>query len=81
MLLQKTQEPIGSDDALEIATAVLPPYLCNAEDAAITVNQYKRYRMQDIAKLEERIKKQSFTLHYLFLRLILKICLSVMLTD
>ena len=57
---ENPQEPIGSDDALEIATAVLPPYLCNAEDASITVNQYKRYRMQDIAKLEERIKNLEF---------------------
>ena len=57
---ENPQEPIGSDDALEIASSVLPPYLCNAEDASITVNQYKRYRMQDIAKLEERIKNLEF---------------------
>lgn len=57
---ENPQEPVGSDNALDVATAVLPAYLCNAEDVKIDVTQHKRYRMQDIAKLEERIKNLEF---------------------
>ena len=57
---ENPQEPVGSDDALEVATAILPAYLCNIEDVVLDVTQHKRYRMQDIAKLEDRIKNLEF---------------------
>ena len=57
---ENPQEPVGSDDALEVATAILPAYLCNVDDVVLDVTQHKRYRMQDIAKLEDRIKNLEF---------------------
>lgn len=51
-------EPI--ENALEIATAVIPPYLCNAQGATITLTEHKRYQMRDIARLEDRIKNLEF---------------------
>ena len=57
---ENPQEPVGSDDALELATAILPAYLCNTEDVVLDVTQHKRYRMKDIAKLEDRIKNLEF---------------------
>ena len=53
-----TPNPI--DDAIEICTVELPPYLYNVEDANLAFNQYKRFRMQDIKKLEDRIKSLEF---------------------
>ena len=52
--------PNPIDDALEICTVELPPYLFNVQDAKLAFNQYKRYRMQDIKKLEDRIKSLEF---------------------
>ena len=54
------QEPLVSDDSLNIATITLPPYLCNIDEVKITINQHKRYRMSDIQKLENRIKNLEF---------------------
>ena len=49
------QAPKKIDDSIEIATIELPPYLYDVDHASVTLNQYKRYRMQDIAQLEQRI--------------------------
>ena len=51
-------EPI--ENALEIATAIIPPYLCNAQSAAVTLTEHKRYQMKDIARLENRIKNLEY---------------------
>ena len=51
-------EPI--ENALEVATAFIPPYLCNAESVALTLTQHKRYQMRDIARLEDRIKNLEY---------------------
>ena len=48
--------PNPIDDAIEICTIELPPYLYNTRDARLAFTNYKRYRMQDIKKLEDRIK-------------------------
>ena len=53
-----TPNPI--DDAIEICTVELPPYLFNVQDAKLSFTQHKRYRMQDIKKLEDRIKSLEF---------------------
>ena len=48
--------PIISEDSLEIATITHPPYLFNVNDSKLNLNQYKRYRMSDIGRLETRIE-------------------------
>jgi hypothetical protein len=48
--------PKALDDALEIASAVLPPYLCDVNKASIQLLNHKRYQMKDISRLEDRIK-------------------------
>ena len=52
--------PLPIDDALEVATIKLPPYLCNAENVSVSLKSHKRYRMQDIAILEDRIKNLEY---------------------
>jgi hypothetical protein len=52
--------PSSLDNALEIANIFLSPYLCNVKDVNITTLKYKRYRMQDIYSLENRIKNLEF---------------------
>jgi hypothetical protein len=50
------QRPDPIDDALEVCTVSLPPYLFAPEDAKLSFLDHKRYRMQDIKRLEDRIK-------------------------
>ena len=50
------QPPAGIDDALEIGSVSLPPYLCDASKVTIRLMNHKRYQMKDIGKLEDRIK-------------------------
>jgi hypothetical protein len=53
---ENPQLPKSIDDALELATITLSPYLANATATSIKLYDYKRYQMKDIAKLETRIK-------------------------
>ena len=48
------------DDALKIATAILPPYLYNVNDASINFLDYKRYKMSDINRLEKRVQSLEY---------------------
>lgn len=48
------------DDAIEIARVTLPAYLATTSKASIQLLEYKRYRMQDIKKLEDRIKNLEY---------------------
>ena len=52
--------PNPIDDAIEVCSYELPPYLYNVEDVKLSFNQHKRYRMQDIKKLEDRIKSLEY---------------------
>jgi len=52
--------PVSIDSGLEIATISLPPYLCNANDATVSLTEHKRYRMSDIRTLENRIKNLEY---------------------
>jgi len=54
------QKPLPVDDALELATIVLPPYLYNVNDAAISFLEHKRYQMKDIHNLERRIESLEY---------------------
>ena len=53
---ESPQLPGAIDDALELATISLPPYLCDVAKASIQLFNYKRYRMNDVGRLETRIK-------------------------
>lgn len=57
---ESPQIPDELSDSLEIARISLPPYLCNMRDAGISLIDHKRYRMDDIARLETRIKNLEF---------------------
>jgi len=47
--------PKDPDGMLEIGTIVLPAYMYDINDAKLTYASHKRYRMQDICRLESRI--------------------------
>ena len=51
-------EPI--DDAIEICRINLPPFLYSPDQASLSFMQHKRYQMQDIKKLEDRIKSLEY---------------------
>jgi hypothetical protein len=54
--------PKSLDDALEIGSISLPPYLCDVNKASVSLVAHKRYQMSDISRLENRIKNlESYT--------------------
>lgn len=54
--------PKALDDALEIGSISLPPYLCDVNKASVSLVSHKRYQMSDISRLEDRIKNlESYT--------------------
>ena len=57
---ENPQKPIAIDDSLEIASIILPPYLYNISDAYIEFTTHKRYRMNDIKNLEDRINNLEY---------------------
>jgi len=57
---EKLEKPVSVDDALEIATITLPPYLYDTSQASIQFLEHKRYRMVDIKQLENRIKNLEY---------------------
>ena len=54
------EKPVILDDALEIATVKLDPYLLGPGDAVVSFLDHKRYRMSDIKKLEDRIRSLEY---------------------
>ena len=56
----KRESPKAVDDAIELARITLPPYLFQPRQADIDSLKYKRYRMQDIKDLEDRIKNLEY---------------------
>jgi len=57
---EKPEKPLSVDDALEVATIQLPPYLYSVSQASIQFLEHKRYRMVDIRQLENRIKNLEY---------------------
>ena len=57
---ERPEPPVGIDDAMEIATIKLPPYLFNPEQASLKFLEHKRYRMSDIKQLENRIRNLEY---------------------
>ena len=56
----KPEPPVGINDAMEIASIKLPPYLFNPEQSSLKFLEYKRYRMSDIKQLENRIRNLEY---------------------
>jgi len=56
----RPEKPIHVEEAIEIATATLPPYIYEPSQISLQFMEYKRYRMVDIKKLEDRIKTLEF---------------------
>ena len=54
------QPPNPVDDALEVATVTLPPYLYNVRNASLKFLEHKRFQMKDIKKLENRISSLEY---------------------
>ena len=54
------QAPNPIDDALEVATVTLPPYLYNVNQASVRFLEHKRYQMKDIKQLENRISSLEY---------------------
>jgi len=58
---EKMVEPVIIDDAIEIGTVELLPYMIDVEGGtSIQFMNHKRYRMSDIKKLEDRIKSLEY---------------------
>ena len=52
--------PNTIDNALEVATIQLPPYVYDTREVNLTLAKYKRYRMKDIATIENRVKNIEY---------------------
>ena len=50
------EPPVAINDAMELATIGLPPYLYTPNDAIIRLTDNRRYTMRDIGFLEDRIE-------------------------
>ena len=57
---ENPDQPVPLDDSLEIASVTLPPYLYDVSQASLSFLKHKRYRMQDIRKLETRIRNLEY---------------------
>ena len=57
---EEPDAPVSTDDSLELATITLPAYLFDVSDATMSFMKHKRYRMQDIRSLENRIKNLEY---------------------
>jgi len=49
-------EPTSIDESMDLATIQLPAYLYNPDDVKITLSNNKRYTMQNLRELEDRIE-------------------------
>ena len=52
--------PAAKDDSIEVATIIHPPFLEDVEDASIELADHKRFTMDDIGDLEDRIKQLEY---------------------
>jgi len=52
--------PSVIENALEVATITMRPYVYNIGDVTVQLSSHKRYRMQDIARLEDRIRNIEY---------------------
>ncbi len=52
--------PNTLENALEVATVVLPPYIYNTDQITVSLASHKRYRMKDISVIEKRLKNVEY---------------------
>jgi hypothetical protein len=52
--------PESIENALEVATITMNPYVYNVGDVLVQLSPHKRYRMKDISKLEDRIRNIEY---------------------
>ena len=52
--------PNSVDNALEVATITMKPYVYSISDVTVQLSSHKRYRMQDISRLEDRIRNIEY---------------------
>ena len=57
---ERPENPSPIDDALEIATITLPPFLYNVAQVRMRYLDHKRYQMKDIQKLDQRIQNLEY---------------------
>ena len=57
---ENPEPPVSVDNAIELATIDLPPYLFHPSQADVDFLEHKRYRMVDIRQLEKRIKNLEY---------------------
>ena len=57
---ESPEPPVPVDNAIEIATIDLPPYLFHPSQASVDFLEHKRYRMVDIRQLEKRIQNLEY---------------------
>jgi hypothetical protein len=57
---EKPEKSVSVDDALEIGSITLPPYLYTSGSISIEFLEHKRFRMVDIKQLENRIKNLEY---------------------
>ena len=58
---EKIERPIEIDDAIEIGSCEMAPYLFDVENGVnLDFMKHKRYRMKDIKDLEDRIKNLEY---------------------
>jgi hypothetical protein len=57
---ENLERPLAVDDAIEVATLTIPPYLYNTSQVKLDFLQHKRYQMRDIKKLEDRIRSLEY---------------------
>lgn len=52
--------PNTIDNALDIATITLPPYVYTANQVKVMLSPHKRYKMRDISNLDDRLKNVEY---------------------
>jgi hypothetical protein len=57
---ESPKTPVPVDNAIEVATVNLPPYLYSPKDASLHFLDYRRYTMSDIKKLDRRIQNLEY---------------------
>jgi len=57
---ENPKKPVPVDDAIELVTVKLPPYLYDVKGAQLEFLNHKRFRMEDIKRLENRIQNLEY---------------------
>ena len=53
--------PVKNDEVMQLGTIELPPYLYNTQNAALTLDDNRRFTMRDIGDIEDRVSNLEET--------------------